>query len=329
MGEPARDRQKRALRAAMFCAVAGILWSCSSPGQPENVKQPTAMLAPPAVGAAKPVNYAGLHNVVTYHDGFVCGGVPEGEAGFDSLQAMGIKTIISVDGSEPDVAAAKARGMRYVHLPIGYNGFDETRKLELTRAVRDLAPDGPMYIHCHHGKHRSAGAAATVAVSLGWMDTAEATQLMKISGTAPNYTGLYKCTAQATPLSQAEIDAASAKFPEISPPSGFVQGMVEMDEISDHLKAIEKAGWKVPADHPDLVPVAEAGRLADLLRVESQGEHARSKPAEFATLLMDNSQRTQLLEDMLAAGEPDAKKLSAQFALVVASCKECHAKFRD
>ena len=95
---------------------------------------------------------------------------------------------------------AKARGMRYIHLPIGYNGFDEARKLELVRATRDSMATGPVYLHCHHGKHRSAGAAGTVAVSLAWLTTDQAVERMKVSGTAPNYKGLYACTSHAVVL---------------------------------------------------------------------------------------------------------------------------------
>ena len=31
-------------------------------------------------------------------------------------------------------------------------------------------------------------------------------------------------------------------------------------------KAVEKAAWGVPPEHPDLVPVAEAARLVDIYR---------------------------------------------------------------
>jgi hypothetical protein len=98
------------------------------------------------------------------------------------------------------VEKAKARGIRYIHLPIGYNGFDEQRKLQLVRATRDAMVQGPVYIHCHHGKHRSAGAAATIAASLGWLSPAESVDRMHVSGTAANYTGLYACASSATIL---------------------------------------------------------------------------------------------------------------------------------
>lgn len=321
-------------RRLLIAVAAGILCSCSSTPKHTALPTPTAVKAlqpipTPAVGESKPKDFPGLPNVVTYHDGFICGGVPEGDAGFDTLAAMGIKTIISVDGSAPEPERAAARGIRYIHLPIGYNGFDERRKLELVRATRDAMADGPVYIHCHHGKHRSAGAAATIAESLGWMTPQQGVALMKVSGAAPNYTGLYACATSATVLAAADIDAIPADFPAVSKPSGYVQAMVEIDDALDHLKAIEKAGWGVPADDPDLVPAAEAGRLADLFRAAQNTPYAKRKPADFAGMMMTAHSNSQALEDLLAGGERDGSKLSAQLKLVAASCKDCHAKYRD
>lgn len=296
---------------------------------PSSVVTPSAAprTAPPVLADKKPLDYPGLHNVVAYGDGFWSGSVPEGEAGFKTLRDWGVKTIISVDGAVPELDRSRPLGMRYVHLPIGYNGFDEQRKLELTRAVRDL--EKPIYMHCHHGKHRSAGAAGAVGVSLGWLATQEALERMKVSGTAPNYKGLYACTADAAPLAAAIIDAAPAEFPEVSRPSGLVESMVSIDEAVEHLKAIEKAGWKAPKDQPDLVPVAEAGRLADLLRLLHDDELAMTKPEEFRLMMIENANEAQLLEDGLAVAQPDAARLTTLFKIVNASCKECHVKFRD
>lgn len=317
--------------AALVCCAAALAASCS-----ERTKRATLETAPPVPAVAMPTtadtkarDYAGLHNVVAFHDGYLSGSVPEGEAGFDTLAAMGVKTIISVDGAEPDVASAKARGIRYIHLPIGYNGFDEQRRLELARASRDALAQGPVYVHCHHGKHRSAGAAATVAASLGWSLPEAAVERMKLAGTAPSYTGLYACAAGAAVLGADALDAVPADFPEVSRPTGLVRGMVEIDHALEHLKAIEKAGWKVPADHPDLVPVAEAGRLADLFRVLAEGDRVKAEPPDFAAGMFESGARAQTLEDMLAAGGADAGRLSAQLKLVAASCKDCHVKHRD
>jgi hypothetical protein len=159
--------------------------------------------------------------------------------------------------------------------------------LEIARAIHDLP--GPIYLHCHHGKHRSASAAGAAAVALGLMTTDEATARMKVSGTAPSYTGLYQCVALSQVASAEEFASASDAFPETWKTSGLVKTMVKVEEVFAHLKAIAKAGWTTPPDHPDLVPVAEAGRLADLLRNLQDDDRVRAKPPEFTAWMLEGS----------------------------------------
>jgi hypothetical protein len=293
---------------------------------------------PPSVHAQRATDYQGLHNVVAFHEGVLSGSVPEGDAGFDTLQALGVRTILSVDGALPDLDRARARGMRYVHLPIGYDGFDDARKVELARAVRDLPR--PIYIHCHHGKHRSAGATATVAVALGWLTPELAADRMKVAGTAAGYTGLWSCTANAVPLAAAVIDAAPADFPERTTPTSLVAAMVEIDEVHDRLKRVQKAGWRAPNDHPDLAPLADAGRLADLYRLlDDDARLTDVAPAERAVVrewLVREGLAAARLEGLLEAMDasvPDRAALNlradASLALLGASCKACHQQHRD
>lgn len=58
-----------------------------------------------------------LPNPVRIHAHVISGGLPEGNAAFEELKSLGIKTVISVDGAKPDVARAEKYGLRYVHLP--------------------------------------------------------------------------------------------------------------------------------------------------------------------------------------------------------------------
>jgi len=320
------SRTVRTLVPLALAAMAGAAASCNAPPKPEPAPFAAAL---PSPAEPTPCDYPGIHNAVAYHDGFLSGSVPEGDAGFDTLKAMGVRTIISVDGAEPEVAKAAARGMKYIHLPIGYNGFDEQRRLELSRATRDALRDGAVYIHCHHGKHRSAGAAAAVAASLGWSEPGKAVSRMRVSGTSPQYKGLYACAAGATVLAASAIDAAPAVYPSVSRPAGLRKAMVEMDHALEHLKLIENAGWSPPADHPDLVPAAEAGRLADLHRLMADGKHRGRRDNDFIKLMAEGHALAQTLEDMLAAGESDRAKLSRQFKFIAASCNECHAAYRD
>lgn len=284
-------------------------------------------LAAPAPDDATPREYPGIHNAVAFHDGFVSGSAPEGDDGLESLKNMGFKTIISVDGAMPEVDKARAHGLRYIHLPIGYNGFDEKRKLQLVRATRDAMTVGPVYIHCHHGKHRSAGAAATIATCLGWETADDGIARMKIAGTSPAYRGLYACAASANVVSMEVLDDVPGDFPERWQPSNFVEAMVEIDEAMEHLKQIAKAGWKTPANHPDLVPAAEAGRIVDHMRTLGEGEYVQAKGDVFAGFLSAARGHAQELEDGLTQGT--VKNAARTFEVLDASCKACHAKFRD
>src|SRR4029453_11584488 len=126
-----------------------------------------------------------LPNAYRLADKVISGGQPQGEAGFAELKNLGVRTIISVDGAKPDVELAKKFGLRYVHLPHGYDGVPDERVRELAKAVRDLP--GPIYIHCHHGKHRSPTAATVACVAAGLLRPEAALTVLKTAGTSENY----------------------------------------------------------------------------------------------------------------------------------------------
>lgn len=296
--------------------------------QPHAATPVVAPLARPGPAGLTPIDYPGLHNVVAFATDVYSGSAPHAAEGFESLRRLGVRTVISVDGAEPDLAPAKARGLRYVHLPITYAGMAEGRKLEIARAVRDLPR--PVFVHCHHGKHRSAGAAAAALVSLGELTPGQAVGRMKVSGTAPEYTGLYACTAGATRVLPAVLDAASSDFPELRRPAGTVKTMLEADVAAENLKAARRAGWQPPANHPDLAPAAEAGRLADHLRLLTDDKDTTARPPEYLATLLESSRLATRLEDGLAAADrPPREELDRRFGAVLQSCVACHQAYRD
>ena len=81
-----------------------------------------------------------LPNAYRLHAKVISGGQPEGDAAFKELRDLGVRTIISVDGATPDVATANKYGLRYVHLPHGYDDISTTRakELELRRTLREM-----------------------------------------------------------------------------------------------------------------------------------------------------------------------------------------------
>ena len=278
------------------------------------------------------IRAAGLPNVIRVSEKLLSGGMPESDVGFRSLKQLGVKTVISVDGAKPEVELARRYGLRYVHLPIGYDGVPMEQGRRLARAVRDLP--GQVYLHCHHGKHRSPAAAAVVQLCLDERCTVKAVvAMMKKAGTDPKYIGLYASPRELQRPTKQELDQVSGDFPEVASIGGLMQNMVQVDERWDHLKRIKAAGWKGPKDHPDLDPAHEA-----LMRWEHFMEAGRipgafQRPALFREYMKEAEGAAKDLETGLrtlkTTGSVPAGSLEKAFQRSEASCVKCHARYRD
>ena len=275
-------------------------------------------------------NTPGLHNVLRITDKLFSGSVPEGDTGFQTLQKLGVKTIITVDGAKPEVERAKKFGMRYVHLLIGYDGVPAEQSLRLAKAVRDLP--GLIYIHCHHGQHRSPAAAVVIKLCLDEKCTiATALELMKLAGADPRYVGLYAAPKELRRPTSADLDKISSDFPETAPTRGLVQHMVEIDERWDNLKLIQAAGWAVPKNHPDLDPAHEALLLSEHFVELSRATEIKKKPQAFLDMLHQAEKDTRQLESTLRLGAGPARLAGANqfFKASQATCTRCHVQYRD
>jgi len=269
--------------------------------------------------------YAGLHNVLRVTDKLISGSSPDGDGGFESLKNLGIKTIISVDGAKPDVERARKFGMRYIHLPIGYNGVPEKQALRITRAIRDFP--GLVYIHCHHGKHRGPAAAAVARICLDEQCTvASAIDFMKKAGTDKRYTGLFDSVKSTKRPTKAELDKVPQDFPEVAKVSVLAQAMVEIDEQWEQLKLVKKAGWKVSPDHPDIDPPRVASILGQHYR---DAEKSVAMRTELSDWLADAARNAQQLEKLLRQMKTDSPTLEQTFQRIGMDCARCHQKYRD
>lgn len=282
------------------------LASCSSPR--------------PAPPPSIPTEHAGLHNVFRASAGVYSGSQPHGQAGFDSLRRLGVRTILSVDGGTPEVDLA--RGMKYVHVPVKYAGIEEEEARAIAAAIRDLP--GPIYVHCHHGLHRGPTAVALALVMLGRMTPEEGERFQRLAGTAESYEGLYACVREGEPVQPSSLDGLASRLPESSRPIGPAAAMVVIDEAYTNLKDCDKNGWKPPADHPDISPLAEASRLADLFR--DFAKRSDGEPAEYVSLARRSAAQADALEKAIADSAPDR---SAKLKDLGATCKACHTAFRD
>lgn len=279
--------------------------------------------SPPSSPKAEPA-HPGLSNVLQVTEKLISGSAPEGDEEFQSLVDLGVKTVISVDGATPDVERAKRFGLRYVHLPIGYDGVPREQGLRIARAVRDLP--GLVYIHCHHGKHRGPAAAAVARLCLDATCRAQdAISFLRKAGTDPNYQGLYADVEHFRRPSAAEIDAASNEFPEMTQIGALAQIMVEVDRRYEHLKLFRAWDWGVPPRHADLDPTHEALQLRELFTETLRRKDLEKRPGGFRELLARAESAAKELEGSLR----DHASPDQAFQRLSAACTECHRQFRD
>jgi protein tyrosine phosphatase (PTP) superfamily phosphohydrolase (DUF442 family) len=301
----------------------------------------TDATAPSARGATQgpaqtlPEKVAAKHlpNPWRIHPKVISGGLPDGEAAFQELADLGIKTVISVDGARPDVALAKKYGMRYVHMPHGYDGVPEQRAKELAKAVRDLS--GPIYIHCHHGKHRSPAAATVACVGAGFLSADQARIVLKAAGTSESYRGLYQSAESASQLDAALLDALEVEYPETVQLPPIAEAMIAIEHAHDNLKVLSANQWRRLSDQPDLDAAHEALLLREHYTELLRSDEVKEQSDAFRSLLMESEATAKQLEAILEgwaksvdrSSPPDG--IGKAFAAISQSCIACHKTFRD
>ncbi len=301
--------------APLAVCLAGLLAAWSVLASVSNRKETGAPTA--SVTMPEKLSADGLENLwaLPLGDGRVLysGGQPDGETGFQSLQSLGIRTVISVDGARPEVETAKRFGLRYVHLPIGYDRVPAERLQDMVRAVRALPQ--PIYLHCHHGKHRGPASAVCILRSLNAAITPErGVELLREMGTHPKYAGLYRSVEEELLVT----NSRRAEFAEVSAVSPLADQMVAIDRVWEQLQAAAMTSGNANDSEVSLKELWTD--LAERFRESARlYEQAGSKST--------NELRDALSET--ARFMDDADEVRSNLRLLESRCAVCHAKFRD
>lgn len=302
---------------------AGSRTATSAEAGPDNASR----------AAPEKVKTEHLPNPWRIHPKVISGGLPDGDAAFHELAELGVKTIISVDGAKPDVALAKKHGLRYVHLPHGYDGVPESRAKLLAKAVRDLP--GPIYIHCHHGKHRSPAAATVACVGAGFLPSDRALGVLRAAGTSENYRGLYQSAESARRLDDALLDELKADFPEQVKVPPIADAMIALEHTHDHLKSLAANQWRRLPKEPDLDAAHEALLLRELYTELLRTDDLKRQRGGFQKLALESESMARDLEERLEAWtkagspSPPPAEINRAFTAVSQACTACHRSYRD
>jgi hypothetical protein len=265
-----------------------------------------------------------IHNLFEVVDGVFSGSEPSTEEAFELLHGLGVELVVSVDGARPELELAARYGMRYVHLPIGYDGMDEGRRRELASVMAQR--EGAVFVHCHHGVHRGPAAVGAGLVGSGEMGVDDAVAFLERAGTSSRYEGLFESVRGCRVLAGDEM-VCSVELPELEIVEGVGALMVQISRTWERVEIVRDGGWRPASSHPDLVPLEEAGMLADGFRLMSEDPSAREYPVGFQSYLASSLELSMLLERALEGGARGrADELAGR---IESDCRSCHAGFRD
>jgi protein tyrosine phosphatase (PTP) superfamily phosphohydrolase (DUF442 family) len=245
----------------------------------------------------------------------ISSGEPSGRGAFLALRNEGIQTIISVDGSAPDVKTANREGLRYVHLPIGYDGVPTATVTALDEVLKSTT--GKILVHCHHGKHRGPAAAVIACMIEGSMTHEQALAALKEAGTSPDYAGLWRDVRGFAGVPKGATSQPIVESALIDP---FANSMVQIDNAFERLADLLGSIDKRP----------RAAREQAILLAEGFRELKRHAHGNSEALKHRLANAEQLSRTLVTAIESaDMNRARQLYETVKADCRTCHAKFRN
>lgn len=262
--------------------------------------------------APKPIH--GIENLRQVTPQLLSGSQPEGEAAFEELARRGVKVIVSVDGAVPEVELAHKYGLRYVHIPIGYDQIKPQSRADLVEATQ--TGNGNVYLHCHHGRHRGPAAAAYCGMAQGKLTHDQALNLLKAAGTKADYTGLWDAVRKFEPPQM-----KAGPLVETAAVEPLTTSMVHIDhawaDIDRQVKAGKVDDWKKMTQtalllHEEFREIPRTAKLID---------------NDLKSLFLAAIQDTDSLHK--AAEKNDLTALKATSQKVAQGCATCHTKHRD
>jgi len=297
-----------------FCCFLILLGACSVPSHPSVTE-----------GDCMPMDQAGVPEFMRVTANIWTGGEPQGMAGLEALQKLGVRTLINVDGAHPNAEGAEGLGMRYVHIPMDYADVEMISLLSILRVVSEL--EGSFYFHCHHGKHRGPVAAALAWRMVDGVSANKALKVLHLAGTSSTYPGLWKAVKEWTPL------PATVALPPLfakAEVEDFKANMATIDRTWDRLQLLQRAGWGEVKDHPDLDAATASSIFAQYftgameMAKDSQEYQAETRLLDYLEEVVNQSKelRQYILEDNLQAADSTLTSIKQ-------SCKECHRVYRN
>jgi protein tyrosine phosphatase (PTP) superfamily phosphohydrolase (DUF442 family) len=243
----------------------------------------------------------GLPRFLRWTDALAQGARPQGDEGFRTLAALGFKTILCVDGAQPDAQTARRYKMRTVHVPIGFDHVDSEGIVATVRNAKE-----PIYVHDGNGGPRALAAAMIARREKERLSTAETLRAASAVGDLRQHGALYLAVSSFQSPERVNHD-----LPEAVEPRPLQAKMIAIDEHWQRLRKAKATRWREwPRD--------DALALAKLM---ASPDHPKLSRA-----MLDAQTTARMLALSLQKAQPD--KADRAYRRLQESCTRCHAQHR-
>ncbi|MGA9753397.1 MAG: tyrosine-protein phosphatase [Acidobacteriota bacterium] len=158
---------------------------------------------------------SGLPNFARVSDGLYRGAQPTRE-GFESLKAMGVRTVINLRDHHSDAPLLADLGIRYVEIPCDAWRINDAPVVLFLKLATDAACQ-PVFVHCQHGSDRTGVMVAAYRVVVQDWDPALAEAELPNFGFHPVFLNLRRYVAG---LDRARLRGEVREMPDPMIPAG-------------------------------------------------------------------------------------------------------------
>ncbi len=338
------DRSSRGRRTVDGLVVLGgfvlvlLLGACRTSIEP-SVTTPERRSANPSIRvqsiptlSLERYHLPGIENFWALSPRIHSGSAPQGDAAFEALAKIGIRTVISVDGAEPDVETAARYGIRTVHLPMEYSGISQEDGWRLVKAV-GIGSEG-VYVHCHKGLHRGPTAVALLCMALEAWPATFAERWMHIAGTSEVYAGLYDSVKNFRVPSAEDLENIPEGPVEPVEVSPLVECMVQIENRFETLRGFAANEYLSLETQPGRAARNESVLLWELFREARRTGLGGELGFDYEERLTSAEVAAEFLHEQLGQLERDGSRLAlatvnAALESMARECAGCHRVHRD
>lgn len=269
----------------------------------------------------------GLHRLFHVSPRVYSGAEPRGDDAFAALARRGVRTLVCVDSSHPRIEQAARHGLRYIHIPIGYDQISPEASAAMATVMRSRR--GAVFVHCHHGRQRGPSMAAIAAIVEGAATPEQAVEVLSAIGTSRLYAGLWRDVLR---FKMPDADLPVSELRETANLDELAEVMAELDRTWDRVKTLQQRGWRSASNHPGLDGTLAAKWLRRQLQHAANAPYGWSDDdsaddGKVANWFQAAVEDAKSLEDALARS--DYKKAAGQVMRIQAACNRCHASIRN